>query len=142
MRDDCETVCTSKQILPYQRNLWFQLGHLRSSKVTYCYGFASVVVHPEIRYLLLIYQYTAQWLLLYLGNMMLLSYVTVHFYLFYDGDVDIRILALRKRSRCRVSDTQVTVNACGPLVLNWSQLKAQVHVLSFTAYLLHRCVCI
>ena len=36
--------------------------------------------------------------------------------LFYDGVVDIQIWALLTRSQCKVSDTQVTVRACGPLV--------------------------
>ena len=40
----------------------------------------------------------------------------VDFYLFYDGAVDIQICALLTRSQCKVSDTQVTVKACGPLV--------------------------
>ena len=38
------------------------------------------------------------------------------FSLFYDGAVDIQIWALLTRSPCKVSDTQVTVKACGPLV--------------------------
>ena len=37
---------------------------------------------------------------------MLLSYTIVDFHLFYDGAVDIQ-----------VCDTQVTVKACGPLIL-------------------------
>ena len=37
------------------------------------------------------HQYTSEWLLLYLGNIMLLSYVTVDFYLFYDGAADMQI---------------------------------------------------
>ena len=47
---------------------------------------------------------------------MLLSDTIVDFYLFYDGAVDIQIWALLTRSQCKVSDTQVTVKACGPLV--------------------------
>ena len=50
---------------------------------------------------------------------MLLSYTIVDFHLFYDGAVEIQILAPLTRSQCKVSDTQVTVNACGPLVLYW-----------------------
>ena len=49
--------------------------------------------------------------------MMLLSVTIVDFNLFYDGAVDIQIWALLTRSQCKVSDTQVTVKACGPLVL-------------------------
>ena len=48
--------------------------------------------------------------------MMLLSDTIVDFHLFYDGAVDILIWALLTRSQCKVSDTQVTVKACGPLV--------------------------
>ena len=46
---------------------------------------------------------------------MLFFYATVDFYLFNDGTADMQILALLK-SQCRVSDTQVTVKACEPLV--------------------------
>ena len=48
---------------------------------------------------------------------MLLSDIIVVFHLFYDGAIDIQIWALLTRSQCKVSDTQVTVKACGPLVL-------------------------
>ena len=48
--------------------------------------------------------------------MMLPSDTIVEFHLFYDGAVDIQIWALLTRSQCKVSDTQVTVKACGPLV--------------------------
>ena len=47
---------------------------------------------------------------------MLLSDTIVDFHLSYDGAVDIQILALLTRSQCKVSDTQVTVKAHGPLV--------------------------
>ena len=47
---------------------------------------------------------------------MLLSYTIVDFYLLYGGAVDMQIRALLTRSQCKVSDTQVTVKACGPLV--------------------------
>ena len=47
--------------------------------------------------------------------MMLLSDTIVDFHLFYDGAVDIQIRALLTRSQCKVSDTRVTVKACGPL---------------------------
>ena len=40
----------------------------------------------------------------------------VDFHLFYDGAVDIQKWALLTRSQCKVSDTQVTVKAHGPLV--------------------------
>ena len=46
---------------------------------------------------------------------MLLFYAFVDFYFFYDGAVDIQIRALLTRSRCKVSDTQVTVKDCGPI---------------------------
>ena len=49
---------------------------------------------------------------------MLLSYTIVDFHLFYDWAVDIQIWALLTRSQCKVSDTQVTIKACGPLVKN------------------------
>ena len=51
---------------------------------------------------------------------MLLSYVAVDFYtcIFYDGTADIQIRAFLTRRQCRVSDTQVTVKALGPLVIN------------------------
>ena len=48
---------------------------------------------------------------------MLLSDTIVDFHLFYDGAVDIQICTLLTRSQCKVSDTQVTVKAHGPLVL-------------------------
>ena len=48
---------------------------------------------------------------------MLLSDTIIDFHLFYDGAVDIQIRALLTRSQCKVSDTQVTIKACGPLVL-------------------------
>ena len=35
-----------------------------------------------------------------------------------NGAVDMQICALLTRIQCKVSDTQVTVKACGPLVLN------------------------
>ena len=49
--------------------------------------------------------------------MMLLSDTIVDFHLFYDGAVDIQIWALLTRGQCKVSDTQVTVKAHGPLVM-------------------------
>ena len=48
--------------------------------------------------------------------MMLLSYTIVDFYLLYDGAVDMQIWALLTRNQSKVSDTQVTVKAYGPLV--------------------------
>ena len=49
---------------------------------------------------------------------MLLSYDSVQFYLFYEEAfvIYIVIYAYMKRSQCRVSVTQVAVQACGPLV--------------------------
>ena len=48
--------------------------------------------------------------------MMLLSYTIVDVHLYYDGAFDIKMWALLTRSQCQISDTQVTVKACGPLV--------------------------
>ena len=92
------------------------------------WGRGSNVRHGHIShivnmYYLLLYQYTAHWLLLCLGIMMLLSYTNytmVDFHLFYDGAVDIQIWALLTRIQCKVSDTQVTVKACGALVCSCS----------------------
>ena len=50
--------------------------------------------------------------------MMLLSYTIVDFHFFYDGAVDIKIWAPLTRSQSKVTDIQVTVKACGPLVKN------------------------
>ena len=47
---------------------------------------------------------------------MLLSYATVDFYLFYNGAVNMQILALLTKRQYRISDTQKTVKAHGPLV--------------------------
>ena len=47
---------------------------------------------------------------------MLLTYLIVDFYLFYDGVVDIQIWALLAESQCKVSYTKVKVKACGLLV--------------------------
>ena len=55
---------------------------------------------------------------------MLLSYTMLDFHLFYDGAVDIQICALLTRSHCKVSDTQVTVKACGPLVSLFNRIQA------------------
>ena len=49
----------------------------------------------------------------------------VYFYLIFDGAVDMQILALLTRSQCWVSDTQVTVKACGPLVLKIAGLMRE-----------------
>ena len=59
---------------------------------------------------------------------MLLSNTIVDFHLLYDGAVDIQIWALLTRSQCKVSDTQVTVKACGPLV----KVKEWTNKLNFT----------
>ena len=47
---------------------------------------------------------------------MLLSYTIIEFHLCYNGAVDIQIWAPLTRSQCKVSDIQVTVQACGLLV--------------------------
>ena len=48
---------------------------------------------------------------------MLLSYTFVDFDFYYNnGAVDMQICTLLTRIQCKVSDTQVTVKACGPLV--------------------------
>ena len=49
------------------------------------------------------------------------------FLLFHDGAPDIQIWALLTRSQCGVSDTQVTVNALGPLVLYSQSWIRQTH---------------
>ena len=74
-----------------------------------------IIVNMHYMYLQL-YQYTTHWLLLYKGIIMLLSCAIVDFYQFYDMAVDMQIWALLTKSQCRVSDTHVTVKACGPLV--------------------------
>ena len=43
------------------------------------------------------------------------STAIVDFNLFYDGSVEVQIRALLTRSPLGVSDTQVTVMACGPV---------------------------
>ena len=43
--------------------------------------------------------------------MMLRSYTIVDF----NGSVDMQVCALLTRIQCKVSDTQVTIKACGPL---------------------------
>ena len=48
---------------------------------------------------------------------MQLSSATVDFYLFYDGHLDMQIEVLLTRSQCRVSVTQVSVKAHGPLII-------------------------
>ena len=69
---------------------------------------------------------------------MMLSYTIIDFHLFYDGTVDIQIWAPLTRSQCKVSDTQVTVKACGPLVIiryvwnNYDKFSQQFWYLKFT----------
>ena len=63
--------------------------------------------------------------------MMLLSNTIVDFHLFYDGAVDIQIWALLTRSQCKVSDTQVTVKACWPLVIFLLWSKALIYLSVF-----------
>ena len=46
---------------------------------------------------------------------MLLSYTIVDFY-YNNGAVNMQICTLLTRIHCKVSDTEVTVKACGPLV--------------------------
>ena len=58
--------------------------------------------------------------------MMLLSYTIVDFDFYYNnGAVNMQICTLLTRIQCKVSDTQVTVKACGPLVLYAQTLKSQ-----------------
>ena len=47
---------------------------------------------------------------------MLLSFTIVDFHLFYNRTVNMQICALLTRSQCKVSNTQVTVKDCRPLV--------------------------
>ena len=54
---------------------------------------------------------------------MLLSYTIVDFDFYYNnGAVNMQICTLLTRIKCKVSDTQVTVKACGPLVSDVSGL--------------------
>ena len=48
---------------------------------------------------------------------MLLFYTIVDFTYYHNEAVDMQICALLTRNECKVSDTQVTVKACGPLVI-------------------------
>ena len=75
----------------------------------------KVIIVNMYMFYLLLYQYTAHWLLLYEGILMLITYSIIDFHLFYDGAADIQICALLTRSQCKVSDTQVIVKACGLL---------------------------
>ena len=57
---------------------------------------------------------------------MLLSYTIVDFYFYYNnGAVHMQICTLLTRIQCKVSDTQVTVKACWPLVCtcNFDHIK-------------------
>ena len=50
---------------------------------------------------------------------MLLSYTIVDFDFYYNnGAVDMQICTLLTRIQSKVSDTQVTIKACGPLVVS------------------------
>ena len=69
---------------------------------------------------LLFYQCTAHWLLLYYVIIILLFYAIADFYSFYEGAVEMQICAFMTRGGFRVSDSHVTVKACGPLVLKYS----------------------
>mgnify|MGYP003692234943 CR=1 FL=1 len=51
-----------------------------------------------------------------------------NFHLFYDWAVDIQIWALLTRSQCKVSDSQVTVKARGPLVLSVNTLLSETKI--------------
>ena len=72
---------------------------------------------------------------------MLLSYTIVDIDFYYNnGAVNMQICTLHTRIQCKVSDTQVTVKACGPLVFSSCSkfLFNQVFLdkLSFTFFLL------
>ena len=55
---------------------------------------------------------------------MLLSYTIVDFYFYYNnGAVDMQICTLLTRIQCKVSDTQVTVKAFGPLVITCFKIQ-------------------
>ena len=57
---------------------------------------------------------------------MLLSYTIVDFDFYYNnGAVNMQKCTLLTRIQCKVSDTQVTVKACGPLVF---KLKAVINM--------------
>ena len=77
---------------------------------------------------LLLCQYMAYWLLLYYGIIMLLSNAIVDFYLFYDGVLHMQIWVPLTRSQCKVSDTQVTLKACGSLVLQYTIMRLGIQL--------------
>ena len=64
--------------------LWFD--HISSE-----YALSSTLVIVVNMHYHLLYQYTAHYLLLYLGLIMLFSYAIVDLYLFCDGAVDMQI---------------------------------------------------
>ena len=76
----------------------------------------------------LLYQYTAHWLLLYKGIIILLFYAITDFHSFYDGAVGMQIWALLTRSEFRVPGTQVTVKVYGPLVKCFQKLWQKKHL--------------
>ena len=65
---------------------------------------------------------------------MLLSYTIVDLHLFYDGAVEIQILAPLTRSHCKVSDTQVTVKVCGPLVITLIKYQNRISTAEINPY--------
>ena len=59
---------------------------------------------------------------------MLLSYTIVDFHLFYDGAVDRhKNMSPSDKKSVKVYDTQVTVKACGPLVIFTSSFPYRLH---------------
>ena len=63
---------------------------------------------------------------------MLLSYTIVDFHSFFDGAVDIQIIAPLTRSECKVSDTRVTVKACGFFVHKCNNFMLNILFQPFT----------
>ena len=75
-------------------------------------------------YIVNIFMYQLQHISIVLGgHNAVFLYHCWFFFWFYDGSVYMQIWTLLTRSQCRVSDTRVTVNACGFLVLNTHQEK-------------------
>ena len=61
------------------------------------------------------------------------SAAIVDFYLFYDGSDELQIWTLLTRNQCWVSDTQVIINARGPLFY-FQECKAWVKKFKYPAY--------
>ena len=60
---------------------------------------------------------------------MLFSYTIVDFYFYYNKGAVMQICTLLTRIQCKVSDTQVTVKASGPLVCNFFLMTTRKDVM-------------